>query len=62
MCTPFDALKVVMSVLLVLETKAKSLELFRLPPSIFTKEKYELPQKQCTSIRKLGRLKVGSRC
>ena len=53
MCTPFDALKVVMSVLLVLETKAKSLELFRLPPSIFTKEKYELPQKQCTSIRKL---------
>ena len=61
-CTPFDALKVVMSVLLVLETKAKSLELFRLPPSIFTKEKYELPQKQCTSIRKLGRLKVGSRC
>lgn len=63
MCTPFDALKVVMSVLLVLETKAKSLELFRLlAPSIFTKEKYELPQKQCTSIRKLGRLKVGSRC
>ena len=36
MCTPFDALKVVMSVLLVLETKAKSLELFRLPPSIFS--------------------------